>query len=116
VVLAHVPVEFCLLVFAHVQLDSGKYVPVELHDGRTTPCDHCPRDPRTGNPINGQDCPHCHCKCCRLFDLPSADSLQVPDLTYADFERVVRKSKPSVSGDDLLRYQEWTAEFGVEGS
>ena len=33
----------------------------------------------------------------------------------ADFERVVAKSKPSVSPEDLERYTQWTAEFGVEG-
>ena len=34
---------------------------------------------------------------------------------YSDFVKALKSSKPSVSGDDLHKYIEWTKAFGVDG-
>jgi len=37
------------------------------------------------------------------------------DVTMDDFVLVLKKSKPTVSKDDLKRQEEWTQQFGQEG-
>ena len=37
-------------------------------------------------------------------------------VTFKDFGRAVETTKPSVSNADLVRYDEWTKEFGIEGN
>jgi hypothetical protein len=46
-----------------------------------------------------------------LFDLP----LQVPVITYYDFERALTRAHSSVGTDELQRFVEWTSEFGQDG-
>merc|ERR1712154_548513 len=50
------------------------------------------------------------------FDDAEQAMVQAPKLSMADFIRVLAKIKPSVSQDDLKRQQDWTVEFGQEGS
>lgn len=45
-----------------------------------------------------------------------SDKLLEPPLTLKDFVKAVKGSRPTVSGDDLKRNAEWTAEFGSEGA
>lgn len=45
-----------------------------------------------------------------------SDELQEPSLDVRDFERSLASSRPTVSGEDLKRNSEWTAEFGSEGA
>merc|ERR1711879_555948 len=42
------------------------------------------------------------------FDDAEQDKVQAPQLSMADFIRVLSKIKPSVSNDDLKRQQDWT--------
>jgi vacuolar protein-sorting-associated protein 4 len=42
------------------------------------------------------------------------DELLEPSVYAADFEAALEKCRPSVSPDDLKRYEEWTALFGSE--
>jgi vacuolar protein-sorting-associated protein 4 len=44
------------------------------------------------------------------------DQLLEPPLTLKDFQKAVKNSRPTVSGEDLKKNAEWTAEFGSEGS
>lgn len=50
------------------------------------------------------------------FDESEAKLVNALDLAMTDFIRVLSKVKPSVSQDDLTRQEEWTTEFGQEGS
>ncbi|KAI9691327.1 MAG: Vacuolar protein sorting-associated protein 4 [Bogoriella megaspora] len=44
------------------------------------------------------------------------EKLLEPPLTLKDFQKAVKGSRPTVSGDDLARNSEWTKEFGSDGS
>ncbi|TPX54031.1 hypothetical protein PhCBS80983_g06063 [Powellomyces hirtus] len=45
----------------------------------------------------------------------ASDELEEPPLTEVDFLKAAATARPSVNGADLLRYTEWTEEFGQEG-
>lgn len=44
------------------------------------------------------------------------EKLLEPPLRVSDFVRAIKASRPTVSGEDLKRNSEWTAEFGSEGA
>ena len=50
-----------------------------------------------------------------LMDLPS-DLVAVPPVTFQHFATSITKIRPSVSPNDLGRFEDWTKEFGQEGS
>ena len=50
-----------------------------------------------------------------LYDIPT-NQLKPLDTTVAHFEHSVRNTKPSVGKEDLGRFEQWTAQFGQEGS
>ena len=45
-----------------------------------------------------------------------SEKLLEPPLVVKDFIRAIKGSRPTVSGDDLKKNSEWTAEFGSEGA
>jgi vacuolar protein-sorting-associated protein 4 len=45
-----------------------------------------------------------------------SDKLLEPGLGLKDFVKAVKGARPTVSGEDLKRNAEWTAEFGSEGA
>lgn len=45
-----------------------------------------------------------------------SEKLLEPPLVVKDFIRAIKASRPTVSGEDLRRNTEWTAEFGSEGA
>ncbi|KAF1352146.1 vacuolar protein sorting-associated protein 4 [Delphinella strobiligena] len=45
-----------------------------------------------------------------------SDQLLEPPLMVKDFIKAIKASRPTVSGEDLTRNAEWTAEFGSEGA
>lgn len=49
-----------------------------------------------------------------LMRVPPAELIE-PEVIIEDFEMALEKTKPSVGASDLERYEEWTAEFGMEG-
>ena len=49
-----------------------------------------------------------------LYDIES-DKLLPPPLSFKHFAQACEKTKPAVSPDDLIRQEEWTAQFGMEG-
>ena len=44
-----------------------------------------------------------------------SDKLLEPPLVLKDFVKAVKSARPTVSGEDLKRNADWTAEFGSEG-
>lgn len=44
------------------------------------------------------------------------DKLLEPPLVLKDFVKAVKASRPTVSGEDLKKSADWTAEFGSEGA
>ncbi len=49
-----------------------------------------------------------------LFDVPG-NQLLPPVVSFKNFLAAVRNTKPSVHPSDLIRQDEWTKEFGMEG-
>lgn len=47
-----------------------------------------------------------------VYSLPP-NSLYLPDITLQDLMKAMERTKPSVSTQDLQRYSEWTAQFGI---
>ena len=45
-----------------------------------------------------------------------SDKLLEPPLVLKDFTKAVKGARPTVSGADLKRNADWTAEFGSEGA
>lgn len=45
-----------------------------------------------------------------------SEKLLEPPLNVKDFIKAIKASRPTVSGEDLKRSAEWTAEFGSEGA
>ncbi len=46
----------------------------------------------------------------------ASEHLLEPPLVLKDFVKAVKGARPTVSGQDLKRNAEWTAEFGSEGN
>lgn len=44
------------------------------------------------------------------------EQLLEPPLQVKDFVKAIKASRPTVSGEDLKRNADWTAEFGSEGA
>ena len=44
------------------------------------------------------------------------DLLLEPPLLVKDFIKAIKSARPTVSGQDLKKNAEWTAEFGSEGA
>jgi len=49
------------------------------------------------------------------MDLTDGSQLIEPPVTFLDFKRAVRQTKPSVNSQDLEDHKTWTEEFGSEG-
>jgi vacuolar protein-sorting-associated protein 4 len=49
-----------------------------------------------------------------LYEVPT-EKLKVPDVSFDDFQKALARSGSSVSPDELLRFVQWTKEFGQEG-
>jgi vacuolar protein-sorting-associated protein 4 len=45
-----------------------------------------------------------------------SEKLLEPPLNVKDFVKAIKGARPTVSGSDLERNAEWTAEFGSEGA
>jgi len=45
-----------------------------------------------------------------------SEKLLEPPLQVKDFVKAIKASRPTVSGEDLKRNADWTAEFGSEGA
>lgn len=44
------------------------------------------------------------------------DELLEPPLQVKDFIKAIKSARPTVSGEDLKKNEEWTKEFGSEGA
>ncbi|CAM9789744.1 unnamed protein product [Chrysoparadoxa australica] len=89
--------------------------------GMLTPCEEYPSCPYcpvqlSSDPANTKypPCQRCHALRMTLYEVAS-DKLKVPDVSFADFLRALERSGSSVSADELTRFTDWTAEFGIEG-
>ncbi len=91
---------------------------VDTEDG-CPPCSYCQPDLRPPFPaaVKRQLCANPSCGCARLdlMDLEPSE-LRVPEVASSDFVTVMKKARGSVAARELKRYEDWTAEFGQDGS
>ena len=71
-----------------------------LPSGLWTPC--APSDPDPSKREMG------------MYDVPDG-KLKEPPVCFEDFMQALTKCKPSVSKEDLVRYEDFTAQFGEDG-
>lgn len=90
----------------------GNYlVPCEQYPN----CSQCP--PKLSSDKKGKNytCKNCGAMRMQLWDVPP-EKLKAPDVSIADFEKVLKHSFSSVSPDELREYDDWTKQFGQEGA
>jgi len=78
-------------------------------------CSKCPIKLSSDKPGKDYTCKYCGAIRMNLWDIPPP-KLKAPDVTVADFQKVLKHSFSSVSGDELEQYNEWTKLFGQEGA
>jgi len=105
------PLRKCQQAKQFIVDSNGNYTPCEQYPS----CPQCP--PKLSSDPTGTtyDCRNCGARRMQLWDVPS-DKLVAPLVQRTDFERVMKHSFSSVSGDELKRFQEWTKLFGQDGS
>lgn len=79
------------------------------------PCSRCPIDLATRPVPAKTECSHCHCRRTTLYDLATHE-LKVPDISMDDFLIVLTRTKATVATRELERFEEFTREFGSDGS
>jgi len=80
------------------------------------PCPRCPMKLSSDAPSSsagGAKCASCGAVRISLFDVEPS-KLKVPDIGAADFGSALSHMNPSVAPGELVRFQEWTKEFGME--
>mmetsp|Transcript_13376 Transcript_13376/g.40497 ORF Transcript_13376/g.40497 Transcript_13376/m.40497 type:complete len:465 (+) Transcript_13376:43-1437(+) len=101
---------------------SGSGKPMLAPVAKYPSCAYCPMAPlktvkqqETKNAAPyGPQCSHCGAFRMSLYDVPS-DQLKVPEVSYDDFRHIIGKTRKSVAPEELDRFVDWTANFGVEG-
>eukprot|EP01084_Bolivina_argentea_P309154 534723_1 len=98
---------------------SKQFIPNK--DGMLTPstrypnCPYCPMELSTrGQTTKMEQCSRCGAIRMSLYDVQS-EKLLVPKVSLPDFVAALEKSKGSVGADELVRFEDWTKEFGQEG-
>ena len=90
----------------------GKYlVPCKKHPN----CPYCPQALSSDPPNKKYDCTDCGAQRMKMTDM-LPDKLMSPDISMEDFLTVLRHSHASVSGDNVVKYTNWTKEFGEDGA
>lgn len=107
------PVRKCRTARYFKKAPDGKLTPEE----RDPPCTQCIPDLASKPaPIN-VICKGCGCVRLDMFNIEDKTKLVVPEVCFADFEKLLKTSmKSSVAKRELERYVKWTEEFGVDGS
>lgn len=107
------PLRQCQMAKFFSKDSEGMYSPLPLD--QDPPCAKCPiRLPSDKTKHAPETCSSCHNIRMTLYDVPK-DMLRVPVVTIEHFRSALKRSPPSVSPDELTRFEEWTKEFGQEG-
>mmetsp|Transcript_9686 Transcript_9686/g.14409 ORF Transcript_9686/g.14409 Transcript_9686/m.14409 type:complete len:447 (-) Transcript_9686:244-1584(-) len=78
-------------------------------------CAKCPPKLSSDKKNKDYNCKNCGAKRMQLWDVPP-EKLKAPDVSYSDFEKVLKHAFSSVSASELKEYDDWTAQFGQEGA
>ena len=102
------PIRICQQAKFFIEFPAGTFSPAENYP----PCAHCPME-LSGKSTKGHTCKSCGYVRKSLLDI-SQDQIAVPLVQFKDF-------KPdqfvcSVTSDELIHFDKWTREFGLDGS
>lgn len=89
---------------------TGQWTPVM----RDPACSRCPISLSAAPVPANTICAACGCKRAALFDLKT-EELKVPDMCMEDFLAVLGRTKATVAARELVRFEEFTKEFGASG-
>lgn len=78
-------------------------------------CRKCPPKLSTDKAKKDYTCKTCGAMRMSLWDVPP-EKLKAPEVSYRDFENVLKHSFTSVSEEELERFVDWTKQFGQEGA
>ena len=78
-------------------------------------CRKCPPKLSTDKANKNYNCNSCGAMRMSLWDVPP-EKLKAPEVSYRDFENVLKHSFTSVSEEELERFVDWTKQFGQEGA
>ena len=108
------PIKRCQQARQFLRDKDGYYYPCERYPN----CSHCPPKLSTDPPGLDYTCPRCGALRMTLWDIPNDECkmLKCPDVSYKDFEKVLRHAFSTVSPEELKRYSDWTAMFGQDGA
>lgn len=105
------PLRKCQTAKQFVPDDQGLWNPCENYPN----CALCPLAlSTTPSAEAAAPCTQCRAKRMTLYELET-DKLKVPDVTFKDFQKALRKGHSSVAPDELLKFVRWTEEFGEDG-
>lgn len=77
-------------------------------------CINCPKN-LSYDPSRGKVCEYCGAHCKALEDL-NEEALEIPPVTLKDMFSAIDSISKTVSVNELGRFDEWTREFGQDGS
>ncbi len=79
------------------------------------PCYACKMNLSNAPVAARTECDRCKCRRMGLFDL-ATNELKVPDVSGDDFRAVLSRTKATVATRELERFEQFTKEFGSDGS
>jgi vacuolar protein-sorting-associated protein 4 len=98
------PLKTCQKAHQFMPIEKGRFL---------IPCEKYPNCPQCLD--NDHTCRSCGAIRMQLWDMPP-DKLKAPPISIKDFEKALNHSVSSVSPEELQRYEDWTRQFGQEGS
>jgi vacuolar protein-sorting-associated protein 4 len=90
---------------------DGMYHPVTTYPN----CPHCPVNLST-SPSTGKRCDRCGAITTTLESLPEGVHLYVPPVSRAHIDNALSKTPRTVAPSELCVFDEWTKNFGMDGS
>lgn len=105
------PLRTCQQAKQFYRDDEGFLLPCPKYPN----CAYCP--PKLSSDKGGKsyECKRCGAIRMALWDVPPAE-LRAPDVSVGDFETVLGHAFSSVSPEELVRFEEWTSQFGQDGA
>jgi len=84
-------------------------------DPNVPPCPFCPMILSSQPTLPPNDpariCTRCGAHRATLYEI-EPEKLLVPDITFDDFIKALKRTRPSVATEELDRFEKWTEEFG----
>lgn len=104
-----VPIRKCRFAKQFIAIGS-RFMPVSVYPN----CPLCPVD-LSNDPARGKKCKKCGAFCKLMEDLDD-ETLEIPPVTTDDVLGAIDRMHKSVAPEELVKYDEWTTEYGQDGA